>query len=494
MNLNDFRHFFPNEDCSLNIISNVVWDLDSTEIDSDEYPVFSKFINTYEELYETKKKAICFIDPPPYVFGEDKTPQWDFSNCEKLKKVVNDDKLILLLSRIDEQFLANEMFEAIKQFKENNFNIKNIRLIDGNLNFDMVDFLGFDKNNFISFDIARFRFPLYYKYAYKDILPYSDEFIDKMKTNKKDYKFLTMNGTLHHYRALLVCWLLYNKYHKEGLISACVHIDSLDSNFEYSVDAGNYVNKNEIIEHWENILAIDGYIRDFILNDFENHLPLLLDHVGDDFSDNTNGLVPFTMSDNLPKKYKSFESTKDKDFIKVVKEQIIASQQCETYLSNIVEHYGNLPYKPVVESIAGFINYENSYFSIVGESPPITYKDMYFLGDKEYWINFMKITEKTYRSLCFHPIILLSAPFLLRNLKKDGFETFPELFDESYDEILDENLRFKKVFSELDRVLKMSTSKLHEIYVDILPKIVHNQKKLYSMSQLKYLEKIYSLI
>ena len=494
MILDNFRHFSPNEDCSLNIISGVGWDLDSTEIDVKDYKVFSKFITTYEELYKTNKKVVCFIDPPPYEWGHDTRPKWNFTNCDKIRKAVNDDKLILLLSRLDEQFLAFEAYEAIKQFKENNFKIQNIRLIDGNLNFDMLDYLGFDKSNFISFDIAKFRFPLYYKYAYKDILPYDDELISRMKNKKKDYKFLTMNGTLHHYRALLVSWLLYNGYHRKGLISACVHIDSLDDDFEYSGDVGNYVNKHEIIEYWDGVMNIDDDARNFILNDFESYLPLLLDHVGDDFSDSTNGLVPFTMSKNLPQKYRRFETHKSEKFKKVVREQIIASQQCEEYLKNIRDHYGHLPYKPVVESIAGFINYENSYFSIVGESPPITHKDIYLNGNDEYWINFMKITEKTYRSLCFHPIIFLSAPFLIKNLQKDGFETFSELFDESYDEILDENLRFKKVFSELDKVLKMSDSKLHEIYVEVLPKIIHNQKKLFSMSQIEYLKQIYSLI
>ena len=48
--------------------------------------------------------------------------------------------------------------ETIKQFKENNFKIQNIRLIDGNLNFDMLDYLGFDKSNFISFDMKNLDF------------------------------------------------------------------------------------------------------------------------------------------------------------------------------------------------------------------------------------------------------------------------------------------------------------------------------------------------
>ena len=49
MILDNFRHFSPNEDCSLNIMG-VGWDLDSTEIDVKDYKVFSKFITTYEEL------------------------------------------------------------------------------------------------------------------------------------------------------------------------------------------------------------------------------------------------------------------------------------------------------------------------------------------------------------------------------------------------------------------------------------------------------------
>ena len=84
----------------------VGWDLDSTEIDVKDYKVFSKFITTYEELYKTNKKVVCFIDPPPYEWGHDTRPKWNFTNCEKIRKDVNDDKLILLLSRLDEQFLG----------------------------------------------------------------------------------------------------------------------------------------------------------------------------------------------------------------------------------------------------------------------------------------------------------------------------------------------------------------------------------------------------
>ena len=79
-----------------------------------------------------------------------------------------------------------------------------------------------------------------------------------------------------------------------------------------------------------------------------------------------------------------------------------------------------------------------------------------------------------------HPFIILGRPGILKNLKEKGFQTFPELFDESYDEIEDDYERFTKVVSEVKRVCELDINELHEIYsTKLLSKIVYNQKHFY---------------
>ena len=75
----------------------------------------------------------------------------------------------------------------------------------------------------------------------------------------------------------------------------------------------------------------------------------------------------------------------------------------------------------------------------------------------------------------FHPCIFYTAPYHLKYLRGLGFKTFPELFDESYDEIEDYVERIKFVTLEVHRVINMSFDELHDIYIQLLPTIKHNQ-------------------
>jgi hypothetical protein len=48
------------------------------------------------------------------------------------------------------------------------------------------------------------------------------------------------------------------------------------------------------------------------------------------------------------------------------------------------------------------------------------------------------ITEKTYKPIAFyHPFVIMGQPGSLKSLQQSGFETFENLFDESYDIELD---------------------------------------------------------
>jgi DNA-binding MurR/RpiR family transcriptional regulator len=81
--------------------------------------------------------------------------------------------------------------------------------------------------------------------------------------------------------------------------------------------------------------------------------------------------------------------------------------------------------------------------------------------------------------LITQPTIIVGTSGIVKYLKSLGFETFPELFDESYDDIVETNKRLVKVMNEVERVCKIPESALKDIYKDLLSKVVHNQNKIF---------------
>lgn len=108
--------------------------------------------------------------------------------------------------------------------------------------------------------------------------------------------------------------------------------------------------------------------------------------------------------------------------------------------------------------------YTDCYFSIVFESAPL--RD-----------DLLHITEKTLRpfSHC-KPFVVFGNTGTLQEVRKLGYETFPEFFNESYDEIKDTKERFYAVYSEVKKVCNMDLDKLHELYISIKDKLIHNRK------------------
>ena len=106
-------------------------------------------------------------------------------------------------------------------------------------------------------------------------------------------------------------------------------------------------------------------------------------------------------------------------------------------------------------------HFKDSYFSVVTESN--------FLSDDndeehDYSGECMFITEKTYRALCFHPTIIAGNKGILKYLKKIGFATFPNFFDESYDDIENRWERFEFIIKEIDKILSKSPEEVRDLY------------------------------
>tara|TARA_R100000231_G_C5315265_1_gene161748 strand:+ start:212 stop:1306 length:1095 start_codon:yes stop_codon:yes gene_type:complete len=71
-------------------------------------------------------------------------------------------------------------------------------------------------------------------------------------------------------------------------------------------------------------------------------------------------------------------------------------------------------------------------------------------------------------------MLLLSRPGTLKWWKAKGFETFDNIFDESYDNEVDDIKRLKMVQTELDKFVNLPIKEIHDIYYRNIDKLKHN--------------------
>lgn len=100
-------------------------------------------------------------------------------------------------------------------------------------------------------------------------------------------------------------------------------------------------------------------------------------------------------------------------------------------------------------------HFANSYFTFVTETT--------FANDNDE--NVLFFTEKIYQPILqYHPFIVAACPGTLAYMRKYGYETFPELFDESYDVEQDLKKRTALILENIERVANMPVEQLHKIY------------------------------
>lgn len=133
-----------------------------------------------------------------------------------------------------------------------------------------------------------------------------------------------------------------------------------------------------------------------------------------------------------------------------------------------------LPYdaSPTFEMWDRYFNpywYDNSCFSIVLETRPAVDP----LDD------FLFITEKSFKPLAFkHPFMSISQPGTLDHLKTCGFETFENIFDESYASCDDLKIRIFSILEQTEKYIKQPYDSL------TLEKIEHNYNLFYNKQRI----------
>ena len=103
-----------------------------------------------------------------------------------------------------------------------------------------------------------------------------------------------------------------------------------------------------------------------------------------------------------------------------------------------------------------------SYFQIVTESFWYDRKNTFF-------------SEKIYKPIAgMQPFFLVSTPESLSQLRKNGYKTFSEWFDESYDESYSLRERVSKIVKETERLCNLPEEKLQKMLIEMLPILEHN--------------------
>ena len=95
---------------------------------------------------------------------------------------------------------------------------------------------------------------------------------------------------------------------------------------------------------------------------------------------------------------------------------------------------------PTHDNYQRFFNsqwYDDTYFSLVVETEVIG--------------NSRRPSEKSFKPIAYyHPFLLIGQYRLLKNLRRLGFETYENLFNESYDDILNFDQRLAAVIKNID--------------------------------------------
>lgn len=97
--------------------------------------------------------------------------------------------------------------------------------------------------------------------------------------------------------------------------------------------------------------------------------------------------------------------------------------------------------------------------------------------NEKYYGDVCFITEKVDKPINYgSPFIIVSTSGYLKELRKFGFKTFSQWWDESYDEETDSERRLQKIIQLVEEISNWSWDKKYKIYDEMIPTLIHNQR------------------
>ena len=90
------------------------------------------------------------------------------------------------------------------------------------------------------------------------------------------------------------------------------------------------------------------------------------------------------------------------------------------------------------------------------------------------------LTEKTFKPICMQmPFIIVSTAGSLRYLRSYGFQTFGDIWDETYDDEIDDHRRLDKISQLLKSIDQLNSQELQGLYEKAMPIVKHNYQHFY---------------
>jgi hypothetical protein len=103
------------------------------------------------------------------------------------------------------------------------------------------------------------------------------------------------------------------------------------------------------------------------------------------------------------------------------------------------------------------------------------------------------VSEKVFRSMIMGVPFVINGSFgVLATLRELGFETFDGIIDESYDHISDPEQRCRAVAQEIDKICSWTPEQKQQAWMEIHPRVQHNQNLCLCMDHLKNLHDLLS--
>jgi len=123
-------------------------------------------------------------------------------------------------------------------------------------------------------------------------------------------------------------------------------------------------------------------------------------------------------------------------------------------------------------------HYRKSFFALVSET-------LFGLDDS----NCLQITEKIYKCFAYRiPFMVVGSPGTLEHLRDMGYETFPEMFDETYDSILNPKKRMSHIIRNLERWKTLTHAEKFRLYESVRPKLYRNYEHFKNCSSVRIAE------
>lgn len=149
----------------------------------------------------------------------------------------------------------------------------------------------------------------------------------------------------------------------------------------------------------------------------------------------------------------------------------------EKYLDNFIWSYVGLTGKYLPDDSSFFNDvfyfnsawYDQTYFSLISETSFLR------LDGPDKLVPNLLLSEKIFKPMAFrHPFIVWGQPKVLVKLRELGFETYDNLFDESYDLEPDNDIRLDKLVANIPTIKNVAYDKL------TLDKLQHNYELFYN--------------